>query len=159
MSKPTEVNGQPGMMFTTTGGLIRTCSALTLPTARIQAIHAAVNPGKLRNLGPVRELNALVRKAREHPVAQLFLQATKASPTGVSHESAPGIPEGACRLLSPQLLERLVLRCPQTEATSARQPSQGDGRTTTGFSSARRDCCTPGFPESVCEASVARNTV
>lgn len=64
VSRPLEVNGEPGMMFTTGDGLILNVLSLDIADGQIQAIHAVVNPDKLRHLGPVGDLNALVHKAR-----------------------------------------------------------------------------------------------
>jgi RNA polymerase sigma-70 factor (ECF subfamily) len=66
ISRPLEVNGEPGMMFTTADGLILNVLSLDIADGQIQAIHAVVNPDKLRHLGPVGDLNTLVQNARTH---------------------------------------------------------------------------------------------
>jgi RNA polymerase sigma-70 factor (ECF subfamily) len=64
VSRPVEVNGEPGMMFTTDDGLLLNVLSLDIADGQVQAIHAVVNPDKLRHLGPVGDLRALVDKAR-----------------------------------------------------------------------------------------------
>jgi RNA polymerase sigma-70 factor (ECF subfamily) len=59
-----ELNGQPGALFLDRDG--RLISVLTLDVAdgRIQGLNAVVNPDKLRHLGPVGDLRALLRERR-----------------------------------------------------------------------------------------------
>lgn len=59
-----EVNGQPGAIFMTPGGLISNIVCLDIADGQVQAIHGVVNPDKLRHLGPVADLRALVHQLR-----------------------------------------------------------------------------------------------
>ncbi|MGH8889722.1 MAG: RNA polymerase sigma-70 factor [Acidothermaceae bacterium] len=61
-----EVNGQPGALFLTPDGLISNVVSLDIVDGQVQAIHGVVNPDKLRHLGQVADLRALVHRLREH---------------------------------------------------------------------------------------------
>jgi RNA polymerase sigma-70 factor (ECF subfamily) len=63
-SHPVTVNGQPGAMFTTPDGLIANVLCLDIADGQVQAIRAVVNPDKLRHLGEVADLRALVHEVR-----------------------------------------------------------------------------------------------
>jgi RNA polymerase sigma-70 factor (TIGR02957 family) len=57
-----EVNGQPGaLIFDREGGLI-SVAILDIAEGQIQGVSAIVNPDKLRHLGPVGDLRALLRE-------------------------------------------------------------------------------------------------
>jgi RNA polymerase sigma-70 factor (ECF subfamily) len=56
-----EVNGQPGAMTFDGEGKLINVMALDIADGRIQEIRSVVNPDKLRHLGPVADLNALMR--------------------------------------------------------------------------------------------------
>jgi RNA polymerase sigma-70 factor (ECF subfamily) len=59
-----DVNGQPGaLLFDREGGLL---GVMTLDVAegQIQGVSAVVNPDKLRHLGPLADLRALLRERR-----------------------------------------------------------------------------------------------
>jgi RNA polymerase sigma-70 factor (ECF subfamily) len=58
------VNGQPGAVFMTAEGLIANVMSLEIADGQVQAIRAVVNPDKLRHLGDVADLRALMRDAR-----------------------------------------------------------------------------------------------
>jgi RNA polymerase sigma-70 factor (TIGR02957 family) len=59
--RPVDVNGQPGAMsFDPEGGLINVL-ALDIADGQIQAVRSVVNPDKLRHLGPLADLGALLR--------------------------------------------------------------------------------------------------
>ena len=61
-TRPEEVNGQPGaLFFDRDGGLIGVV-ILDVADGQIQGVNAIVNPDKLRHLGPVGDLRALLRK-------------------------------------------------------------------------------------------------
>jgi RNA polymerase sigma-70 factor (ECF subfamily) len=61
-----EVNGQPGALFLDReGGLIGVMS-LDVADGQIQAVSSIVNPDKLRHLGPLADLDALLREWRSH---------------------------------------------------------------------------------------------
>jgi RNA polymerase sigma-70 factor (ECF subfamily) len=59
-----EVNGQPGAMFLDAGGRIISVLALDIADGQIQAIRSIVNPDKLRHLGEVADLEALLRAGK-----------------------------------------------------------------------------------------------
>src|ERR671918_2605917 len=62
-----EVNGQPGaLVFDREGRLIGVMS-LDVAEGQIQGVRSIVNPDKLRHLGPLADLNALLREWRSHP--------------------------------------------------------------------------------------------
>jgi RNA polymerase sigma-70 factor (TIGR02957 family) len=57
-----EVNGQPGaIMFDRHGGVINVM-AVDVADGQIQAVRSIVNPDKLDHLGPVADLNALLKR-------------------------------------------------------------------------------------------------
>jgi RNA polymerase sigma-70 factor (ECF subfamily) len=57
-----EVNGQPGAMTFDSEGKLINVMALDIADGRIQEIRSVVNPDKLRHLGPVADLNALMKR-------------------------------------------------------------------------------------------------
>jgi len=59
-----EINGQPGAMFLTPDGQITNVVCLDIADGQVQAIHGVVNPDKLRHLGPVADVRALIHDAR-----------------------------------------------------------------------------------------------
>jgi RNA polymerase sigma-70 factor (TIGR02957 family) len=61
---PTEVNGQPGAITTTPDGQVISVIALDIAEGKIQAVSGIVNPDKLHHLGPVADVNALLRRGR-----------------------------------------------------------------------------------------------
>ena len=67
---PLDVNGEPGMIFTTDGGLVLGVLSLDIADGQVQALHAVVNPDKLQHLGPVGDLRTLVEQARMHSAAR-----------------------------------------------------------------------------------------
>jgi RNA polymerase sigma-70 factor (TIGR02957 family) len=61
-SRCEEVNGQPGaLFFDRDGGLIAVMS-LDVAEGQIQSVSSIVNPDKLRHLGPLADLDALLRE-------------------------------------------------------------------------------------------------
>jgi RNA polymerase sigma-70 factor, ECF subfamily len=66
---PGEVNGQPGVTFTTSDGLIISVLCLDIADGRVQAVRGVVNPEKLRHVGPVADLRGMMRSARGRPSA------------------------------------------------------------------------------------------
>ncbi|HSK36065.1 MAG TPA: RNA polymerase sigma-70 factor [Actinomycetota bacterium] len=57
---PAEINGHPGLLaFDPAGGLVSVL-ALDIADSRVQTVRSIVNPDKLRHLGPVGDLNALL---------------------------------------------------------------------------------------------------
>jgi RNA polymerase sigma-70 factor (TIGR02957 family) len=57
-----EVNGQPGAMFFDREGKLIAVMILDVAEGQIQAVSSIVNPDKLRHLGPVADLRALLRQ-------------------------------------------------------------------------------------------------
>jgi RNA polymerase sigma-70 factor (ECF subfamily) len=55
------VNGQPGAVFRTSDGLIINAVTLDVTDGKVSAIYSIVNPDKLRHLGQVADLAALLR--------------------------------------------------------------------------------------------------
>ena len=56
-----QVNGQPGALYFDRDGLLAGVMILDVADGQIQAVSSIVNPDKLRHLGPVADLNALLR--------------------------------------------------------------------------------------------------
>jgi RNA polymerase sigma-70 factor (ECF subfamily) len=56
-----EVNGQPGAIVRTADGQIVNVLALEIAGGRVTAVRSVINPDKLRHLGPVADVWALVR--------------------------------------------------------------------------------------------------
>jgi len=59
-----EVNGQPGTLFFDRDGRLISVAILDIAEGQIQGVSAIVNPDKLRHLGPVGDLRALLRERR-----------------------------------------------------------------------------------------------
>jgi RNA polymerase sigma-70 factor (TIGR02957 family) len=57
-----EVNGQPGAIFFDREGRLIAVMILDVAEGQIQAVSSIVNPDKLRHLGPVADLRALLRE-------------------------------------------------------------------------------------------------
>jgi RNA polymerase sigma-70 factor (TIGR02957 family) len=57
-----EVNGQPGALFLDHEGRLISVAILDIAQGQIQGVNAIVNPDKLRHLGPVSDLRALLRE-------------------------------------------------------------------------------------------------
>jgi RNA polymerase sigma-70 factor (TIGR02957 family) len=57
-----QVNGQPGALFLDRTGNLAAVMILDVAGGQIQAVSSIVNPDKLRHLGPVADLNALLRE-------------------------------------------------------------------------------------------------
>jgi RNA polymerase sigma-70 factor (TIGR02957 family) len=58
-----EVNGQPGAVFLDPDGKLIGVLALDIAEDRVQGVRSVVNPDKLRHLGPVADLRALLAQA------------------------------------------------------------------------------------------------
>jgi RNA polymerase sigma-70 factor (TIGR02957 family) len=56
------VNGQPGAVFLDPTGKLAAVMVLDVADGQIQAVSSIVNPDKLRHLGPVADLSALLRE-------------------------------------------------------------------------------------------------
>ena len=59
-----EVNGQPGALFFDREGRLISVMILDVAEGQIQGVNSIVNPDKLRHLGPVADLRALLRERR-----------------------------------------------------------------------------------------------
>ena len=57
-----EVNGQPGALFFDREGRLISVAILDIAEGQVQGVSAIVNPDKLRHLGPVGDLRALLRE-------------------------------------------------------------------------------------------------
>jgi RNA polymerase sigma-70 factor (ECF subfamily) len=57
-----EVNGQPGALFFDPEGKLISVAILDIAEGQIQGVSGIVNPDKLRHLGPVGDLRALLRE-------------------------------------------------------------------------------------------------
>jgi RNA polymerase sigma-70 factor (TIGR02957 family) len=57
-----EVNGQPGALFLDPDGRLIAVMILDIAEGQIQGVSSIVNPDKLRHLGPVADLGALLRE-------------------------------------------------------------------------------------------------
>jgi RNA polymerase sigma-70 factor (ECF subfamily) len=55
-----EVNGQPGALFFDRDGRLISVMSLDVAEGRIQSVSSVVNPDKLRHLGPLADLDALL---------------------------------------------------------------------------------------------------
>jgi RNA polymerase sigma-70 factor (TIGR02957 family) len=59
-----DVNGQPGVLLLDTQGHVFGVMALDIADGQVQGIRSVVNPDKLAHLGPVADVNALLRGER-----------------------------------------------------------------------------------------------
>jgi Sigma-70, region 4/SnoaL-like domain len=57
-----EVNGQPGALFLDREGRLIAVMSLDVAEGQIQSVSSIVNPDKLRHLGPLADLGALLRE-------------------------------------------------------------------------------------------------
>jgi RNA polymerase sigma-70 factor, ECF subfamily len=63
-TRPAEINGHPGLLaFGPDGGLLSVL-ALDIADGRVQTLRSIVNPDKLRHLGPLGDLSALLGQPR-----------------------------------------------------------------------------------------------
>jgi RNA polymerase sigma-70 factor (ECF subfamily) len=60
-----ELNGMPGVVWLTAAGEIVATQTLDIAEGQIQAIRSVVNPDKLRHLGPVADVRAMLRSVSE----------------------------------------------------------------------------------------------
>jgi RNA polymerase sigma-70 factor (TIGR02957 family) len=63
-SRRADVNGQPGAIFYDREGALLAVMSLDIADGQIQGVSSVVNPDKLRHLGPVADLRALLRERR-----------------------------------------------------------------------------------------------
>ncbi len=59
-----DVNGQPGALFFDRDGRLISATTIDIAEGQIQGVSAVVNPDKLRHLGPVADVRALLRERR-----------------------------------------------------------------------------------------------
>jgi RNA polymerase sigma-70 factor (ECF subfamily) len=62
--QPTEINGQPGVLFLDDEGRIGAVMSVEVPDGLIQTIRGVTNPDKLAHLGAVADTRAILRRAR-----------------------------------------------------------------------------------------------
>jgi RNA polymerase sigma-70 factor, ECF subfamily len=62
--QPTQVNGQPGVMFMDPEGHVGAVMSLDIADGVVQTIRGIVNPDKLAHLGPVADVRELLRRSR-----------------------------------------------------------------------------------------------
>jgi RNA polymerase sigma-70 factor, ECF subfamily len=60
-----EINGQPGALVLDADGQITNVFVLDVADGLVQAVRSVINPDKLRHLGPVADVRALMRQLRE----------------------------------------------------------------------------------------------
>jgi RNA polymerase sigma-70 factor (ECF subfamily) len=60
--RPTQVNGQPGVMFVDDEERIAVVMSLDIADGVVQTIRSIINPDKLAHLGPVADVRALLRR-------------------------------------------------------------------------------------------------
>src|SRR5918994_5366959 len=63
-SRREEVNGQPGAVFIDREGSLVSVMILDIAEGQIQGVNSIINPDKLRHLGPLADLDALLREWR-----------------------------------------------------------------------------------------------
>jgi RNA polymerase sigma-70 factor (TIGR02957 family) len=66
-SRREEVNGQPGALFFDREGKLVSVMSLDIADGQIQGVSSIVNPDKLRHLGPLADLGALLRQRKRNP--------------------------------------------------------------------------------------------
>jgi RNA polymerase sigma-70 factor (ECF subfamily) len=59
-----QINGHPGAMVIDADGLLINVFALDIADGAVQAVRSVINPEKLRHLGPLAEVRALLERAR-----------------------------------------------------------------------------------------------
>jgi RNA polymerase sigma-70 factor (TIGR02957 family) len=62
--RPVEVNGKAGALFLDPDGNLINVMSLDIAEGQIQAVRSIVNPDKLRHLGPLADIPALLRQVR-----------------------------------------------------------------------------------------------
>ncbi|OZM83932.1 RNA polymerase sigma-70 factor [Pseudonocardia sp. MH-G8] len=65
-----EINGQPGALVLDPDGQITNVFVLDVADGAVQTVRSVINPDKLRHLGPVADVRALMRAHREQPAAE-----------------------------------------------------------------------------------------
>jgi RNA polymerase sigma-70 factor (ECF subfamily) len=62
--QPTQINGQPGVLFVDKEGRIGAVMSLDITDGVIETIRSVIYPDKLAHLGPVSDVRALLRRGR-----------------------------------------------------------------------------------------------
>ena len=62
--EPTQINGQPGVMFMDDQGRVGDVMSLDIAGGVVQTIRGVVNPEKLAHLGRVADVRELLRRQR-----------------------------------------------------------------------------------------------
>jgi RNA polymerase sigma-70 factor (ECF subfamily) len=62
--EPHEVNGQPGAVLRAADGSVLVVWSIEIAEGKVQALRSVINPDKLRHLGPVADVRALLREHR-----------------------------------------------------------------------------------------------
>jgi RNA polymerase sigma-70 factor, ECF subfamily len=65
--QPRQVNGQPGAIVLDPQGRLINVFALDIADGAVQTVRSVINPDKLRHLGPVADVRALLRQAPPGP--------------------------------------------------------------------------------------------
>jgi RNA polymerase sigma-70 factor, ECF subfamily len=65
--RPAEINGQPGALASDRQGRLLGVLCIDIADGRVQTVRSIVNPDKLRHLGPVGDLPALLSERRATP--------------------------------------------------------------------------------------------
>jgi len=60
-----EINGQPGALWYDESGRLVSVMTLDIADGVVQTIRAVINPNKLRHLGPLADLRALLQELRQ----------------------------------------------------------------------------------------------
>jgi RNA polymerase sigma-70 factor, ECF subfamily len=61
-ARRTEVNGQPGAMFFDRSGSLISVMTIDVADGHVQTVRSVINPDKLRHLGPLADVRALIRE-------------------------------------------------------------------------------------------------
>jgi RNA polymerase sigma-70 factor (ECF subfamily) len=61
----TEINGQPGAMFLDPAGRLMHVMTVDIADGVVQTVRGIINPDKLRHLGPLADVRALLHERRE----------------------------------------------------------------------------------------------
>jgi RNA polymerase sigma-70 factor (ECF subfamily) len=61
-AKRAEINGQPGIMVLDADGLLTNVMTIDVADGQVQTIRSVINPEKLRHIGPLADVRALLRQ-------------------------------------------------------------------------------------------------
>ena len=65
IARPAEINGQPGLLVLDHSERLINVMTLEIAEGRVQTIRSIINPDKLRHLGPLADVRALMRERAE----------------------------------------------------------------------------------------------